>query len=343
MALDFEVARRLAFIRYLHQMGVDQARLPAPLSSASLLMLHDAIESFYVLACEQLGINATFEFEKFPSAINAAIAGGRTLVGQATAMKRINNARKMLKHHGTHPDKTTIELAVQDTATFMAGNTPTLFDVEYDTVSMADAITQEKVRALVKAAEAANAAGDRVEAMCSLAHAMTRLLTPHTRGDDYETDPSPFALEAAFGWPMTESTIQDAFTPRVQGGDSRLRVYAGRESRQVARQLKRTFDVVKKLGESVRLLGLGVDPASYERFEMLTPAIEGYFNGDLEFYALKGYAPTAEEYQFCHQFVVGCAIRFAAVEANLASPAWRPPRQQRHWEALKRIPMDEDD
>ncbi|GAA2669936.1 hypothetical protein GCM10010412_048650 [Nonomuraea recticatena] len=39
-----EIRRRLAYIRYLHSLGVDQARLPEPLSSASVLMLHDAAE-----------------------------------------------------------------------------------------------------------------------------------------------------------------------------------------------------------------------------------------------------------------------------------------------------------
>jgi hypothetical protein len=36
-----EVVRRLAYIRYLHTLGVGQARRPQPASSAAVLMWHD--------------------------------------------------------------------------------------------------------------------------------------------------------------------------------------------------------------------------------------------------------------------------------------------------------------
>jgi hypothetical protein len=66
MALDpVEVVRRLAYIRYLHSLGIEHARLPDPMSSAALLMFHDAVESFLLMAGEHLGAPSIHEFEKY--------------------------------------------------------------------------------------------------------------------------------------------------------------------------------------------------------------------------------------------------------------------------------------
>ncbi|GAA1423042.1 hypothetical protein ACFQZ4_54420 [Catellatospora coxensis] len=341
MALDLEVARRLAYIRYLHQLGIDQGKLPPPMSSVALLMLHDAIESYYLLAGEHLGTTGSYDFDGYPAAINAKLPTGTSITGKQ-AMKRLNKARVALKHHGLHPDPAAIDLAVSDAATFMAANTPLIFGVDYETVSMADVITQQQIRDLVKAAETSSAAGDRIDAMCSLAHAMQQLLMPHSRGNGFD-DPSPFQFSSRFTWPLSEYDIKEALSPpRIRGGDSRLRLEAHRNTDRLARQIKDNADTLKKVTELVRLVAMGFDRAGYERFKRLTPVVRMY-STEYEFAAVKGYDPSAEEYQFCHQFVIGCAIRFSAIEANLSSPTWWPPRHQREWEPIKRIKIGEGD
>lgn len=52
MSLDQTTVTRLAFIKYLYQTGISQSRAPSPLSCASLLTMHDAVELFLQLSSE---------------------------------------------------------------------------------------------------------------------------------------------------------------------------------------------------------------------------------------------------------------------------------------------------
>jgi hypothetical protein len=47
--------RRLAFVRYLYGLGVEQSRQPMPTRLASILTFQDAVELFLGLACERAG------------------------------------------------------------------------------------------------------------------------------------------------------------------------------------------------------------------------------------------------------------------------------------------------
>jgi hypothetical protein len=49
-------ARRLAFVRYLYGVAVQQSRYPEPLYGTSILTFHDSIELFLQLASEYLNV-----------------------------------------------------------------------------------------------------------------------------------------------------------------------------------------------------------------------------------------------------------------------------------------------
>src|SRR2546425_7134202 len=99
-----DVRRRLAYIRYLHDLGIQQSRLPQPQSSASILMFHDAVEAFLLLAGEYLGAMATYDFEKHWDALSPAKLAGGVQLPVHQGMKRLNKIRVALKHYGAHPD-----------------------------------------------------------------------------------------------------------------------------------------------------------------------------------------------------------------------------------------------
>jgi len=56
------IIKRLAFIKYLYKLAVDQSRRPEPLCSASILTFHDAVELFLQLASEHLDVGKTTAF-----------------------------------------------------------------------------------------------------------------------------------------------------------------------------------------------------------------------------------------------------------------------------------------
>lgn len=47
--IDQVIVKRLALIRYLYTVGVEQSYRPEPLCSASILTFHDSIELFFTI------------------------------------------------------------------------------------------------------------------------------------------------------------------------------------------------------------------------------------------------------------------------------------------------------
>ena len=75
-------------------------------------------------------------------------------------MDRLNRYRNALKHAGAFPGREAVEDALTVTASFFENNTPAVFGVAFDTIDMTDIVPQDHARARLKAAAAAEAAGD---------------------------------------------------------------------------------------------------------------------------------------------------------------------------------------
>jgi len=309
-----DVRRRLAYIRYLHHLGVEQTRLPQPQSSTSVLMFHDAVEAFLLLAAEHLGASSTFQFEKAWETFRKHGAGVELPV--EPGMKRLNRVRVALKHHGAHPDQPTIEQLRTDTTTFLDTGTTVVFDLDYATVTMTDVISQDSVRELARKAETASASGDHIGAMVALTDAIDALFDPRS-AETVDGRRSPFQLGPTIRWPLGKDKIQRVLNPTALGSPVR-----SRDDQFLAEQIVTVREIVEELQAAARLTALGIDFAAYQRFRLLTPHAIGYYGGRREYRAPVGYAPSAEDVAFCHQFVVTAALRLAAAEAHLTEPPW---------------------
>lgn len=96
------VIKRLAFIKYLYKLAVDQSKRPEPLCSASILTFHDAIELFLQLASEHLNVGKQQpSFMEYWDLISQKLSNQE--LTQKESMRRLNRARVALKHHGTLP------------------------------------------------------------------------------------------------------------------------------------------------------------------------------------------------------------------------------------------------
>jgi len=323
-----DVRRRLAYIRYLHHLGVEQTRLPQPQSSAAVLMFHDSVEAFLLLAAEHLGAPSTFQFEKAWETFRKHGAGVELPV--EPGMKRLNKVRVALKHYGGHPDQPTIEQLRTDTTTFLDAGTTAVFDLEYATLTMTDVIAQDAVRDLARKAETASAAGDHIAAMVALADAIEVLFDPRS-AEIADGRRSPFQLGPTIRRRLDERKVQQVLAPSEQD----RRSCTGHD-RDLAEQIVAVTETVEELQAAARLTALGIDFAAYQRFRLLTPHTSMYLDGRREYRAPAGYAPAAEDVAFCHQFVVTAALRLAAAEAHLTEPTWisgTEPRQ-RVWETI---------
>jgi hypothetical protein len=318
MSLSPDEASRLAFIRYLHHQSVEQGRLPEPQSSAAVLLLHDAVEAFLLLAAEHLGAAAPPQFGQYWDALSPARLAGGVNLAVRQGMVRLNRVRVNLKHHGVQPGKAAIDQSLADAATFFAANTVSVFGVDYDQVSMADLIEQEQVRELVRKAESATAVGEYSGAMIALSDACELLLMPR-RSTSSRPSPLRFGDSLDLVAPNLKHRVGEALQlPH----DTRGIDIHGWDRQFVAEHISTLTDTVAALQRAARVTTLGIDYAAYLRFSRLVPIHSDNAQGVREYRAPTGYAPTSNDVEFCYQFVVSASLRLTEAHAHLELPSW---------------------
>lgn len=134
-SLSKDTIRRLAFIKYLLSVAVGQSHQPEPLAAASILTFHDSIELLLQLACEHLDADTKkhTQFMQYWEIFKPKISGSG--LTQKESMKRLNNSRVALKHHGTLPTKQDIEAFRASAINFFEDNMPLVFGVDLDSIS----------------------------------------------------------------------------------------------------------------------------------------------------------------------------------------------------------------
>lgn len=313
------MVERLGYIRFLHQEGIEQARRPQPMSSAAILLFHDAVELFYVLALDHKGVQVDpkTSFEGYWRELSKVVPN---LSGRR-GMERLNKVRVNLKHHGSIPGTKQVADAGTDVNAFFAANTRAVFGVDYDTVTMADVVPQEPVRTKVRAAAAAEAAGDRQEAMGLLAEAFDELFNPQYYA---YVEPSPLSFGNTLTWPTRLHGGEVAAVLTWLRGDSKGGGY--RDPRRLADQIAATTDVAAAAQAALRVMTMGIEYPRYLRFEQLTPSIHGTFGDPLKRSYTEGYDPNRDDFEYCQQFVIEVALRVAEVNTELEPPSWAVPR-----------------
>lgn len=310
--LTLQAMERLAFIRMLHQQGIAQSRLPEPLNFGCILTFHDAIELFLLLTAEHVGATVPDKgkfTDRFYNAINQALGAGKNLDARH-AVGRITEDRNRFKHAHNWPSAQGIQQAREGTALFFQANTTKVFGIAYDEIDMADLITHQRARSLVKKANERESTGQRTAALAYLRHALAALL------DRHQGKRGSLALGGEIPRPMRVDTVA-----RLLNKGERT-IYGG-PGEKVAKQLDAVTDVTQTLQNAMRLLMLGVDLPQYNRFMMLTPYGSIADDTDeLEHLAHPPQAATDEEFSFCQRFVISVALRFVEVETNLQPPSW---------------------
>ncbi|MET8763089.1 hypothetical protein [Lentzea sp. NPDC004782] len=315
--------KRLAFIRLLHQQGIDQSRLPEPLTFTSILSFHDAVELFLILTGEHLQatLSDRIQFMQYWTELGPRrLANGVDLSGRV-AMDRLNRLRNAFKHAGAMPGAAAIEQARADLANFFEDNTPKVFGVAYDRVDMTEIVPQNQTRDKIKKAVATNFGGDRIEAMALLVEAFDELFA---EVDRHSYPSSPFSFGRRIHHPLREYDIHSILR-QPSDQDSRMPIRG-------AEKLAEEFDIVRDIAlsaqDALRVMVLGIDYREYERFRQLTPSVYGTFGvSKLHRSHSDDYAPDQSEFDFCQQFVITVALRYAEHQAYLDPPSWKQVAQ----------------
>ncbi|REF00318.1 hypothetical protein [Thermomonospora umbrina] len=316
--------KRLAFIRFLHQQGVDQSRLPEPVNFTSVLSFHDSVEHFLILAGEHLGaaLSDHIKFLQYWGELGTKKlgSGGVDLSGKV-AMDRLNRLRNAFKHVGSLPGDAAVEQCRGDVAAFFEENTPKVFGIAYDEINLASLIPQDETRTLVNEATSEWGSGRHTHAMSLLRDAYSVLFS----GSPWSDRPKDSPL--AFG-PRIRHVMNKKKTAAVlyQPDHQKRRGVPPRGAEALGEQIAATTNSVVELQAAMQVVAIGIDYHKYHRFQMLTPGVFYSLAGTREVHDIPEYAPTREHFDYCRQFVITVALRLAEVEAHVPPPPWRTQR-----------------
>ncbi len=297
-----EVIARLAFVRHVQSVGIEQSRQPEPMAALAVLTFHDSADLFLQVAAEHtqvtgLGWNVTLLGYFEP--INAALGADRHLQHEQ-GMRRLNTARNGLKHHGLTSTRSDVEQLRTTVAAFLQDNTRLLFGLDYDAISMVDLVACEPARASLKEAETHLAANKREDAQVAVAVAFAQLIHDYERRATTRYGRSPFAFGPSLTWEATFGHGTAALS-----------------------QPDKIINSVVALQEGMKILGLGIDYRRFTKFRLLTPVVFMFSNGPPQVQIFPNspnrpsWPPSLEACRFCFDFVIESAIRLQDLELDV--------------------------
>ncbi len=293
------ILQRLAFIRYLYNLAVEQSRRPQQLAAASILTFHDSVELFLLLACEHLDVKKKAQgFMDYWDIFADRLPGdGLTQKG---SMRRFNKARGGLKHQGISPSMLDIESFRASVTNFFEENTLAVFKVVFDAISMVDLVQYDKARVRLQKAQSLLEKGESENALGEIAFAFAHLF------DDYwlkrwdELGHSPFFLGK-------RTYLDKSFSMGTEGYPSRLEEF--RDA---------VVDSVDAIQNVLKVISVGIDYRRYAKFLLLTPEVFSQGWGGYGSVKQKR-LPTTEECRFCLDFVVESAIHLQDFGGEIGS------------------------
>jgi len=310
MKLDKTGVSRLAFIRFLFNLAVEQSKKPEPLSSASILTFHDAIELFLELGSECWNVGKRdVEFLEYWDLLGKKLSPNE--LGQKESMRRLSRVRGELKHHGILLSKLDIEGFRVNATNFFEENTPIVFGIELHDVSLAELVQYEKARDYLKEAEKALKEDNREDALGEVACAFEELIRDYESTKTGEFGRSPFFF-------VRDMTFLSSFHLGLDG----LMAGPNFDEHGMREFVDKVRESLISLQGAVKILSLGIDYRRYIKFKLLTPHVSldehGEWAINREMRGSKG-IPTEEDVQFCIDFVIESAISLKELDFTLES------------------------
>lgn len=285
--LETSVMQRLAFIKYLYTTALEQSKQPEPLGAAALLTSHDSVELYLQLASEQLDAGAKNPgFMDYWELFETKLPNGLT---QKESMRRLNKSRVALKHHGTLPSKIDIEGSRSSVTNFFQENTPLIFGIEFDSVSMVNLISCKEVREIMIKASELSEQGNYSDAVNEIAVAFSDLIDDYEKRKLSRFGRSPFF----FGQSLT---FESSFFMKI-------------EDQKIARFVDKVKESIESMQQAMKIVSLGLDYRRYTKFRMLTPFVTKTMGG--RFITERSEEPqiSKEDARYCYDFVISSAIR----------------------------------
>jgi hypothetical protein len=278
------VLRRLAFIRYLYRLGVEQSNAAEALAPTAVLTFHDSIELFFQLASEVLNAGGSdLPFMGYFDALDKKLQPNT--LGQRYSVQRLKKARVAMKHHGTMPSRADVEAFRVNVADFFTENTPLVFGIPIEVVSLAYLIERTETREAVVEADKCLSENRLQEALTPVALALAR----ETRARRLDRYHSP-----GRGIPLH-----------------------GDEGRMISAAVRDLQTAVNRLSYEVELLRYGIDMRQLEVFRELTPGVFIAAAGNATIQGTGKSNASREDVQLCYDFVIDTVLDLQEQDARV--------------------------
>lgn len=276
------ILQRLALIKQLYKIGLDQSKQFEPIAAFSILSFHDSIEMFLKLLAEKNGINSDkFSFLQYWENIPTL-----TL---KESLRNLNARRVNIKHKGLLPSKSDIEISRVNTIDFFDQNVFTHFDIKFDEISLLTLIKNNNIKLLVSESQKALDKANFEECIEKIAVAFHDLLDFYENNKSGNFRVSPFF----FGKNML---FNSSF-------------FIGIEDKRMANFVDSVQESIMGMQTAIKITSLGIDYRKFIKFKLLTPSVTKTIGGKhvLELYGNKKW--TIDNCQYCIDFVIDSALK----------------------------------
>ena len=291
------IINRLAKIKYLYKIGIEQSMQVEAFAGFSILSFHDCAEMFLLLVAEDHGDKTEPKsfmdyWNKFPDL---------TLYEPMNSLKE---RRRVLKHKGIFPSKDDIEESRVTITQFFRENTAKIFGIDFDTILLADLIEYSNIKEYVQNAETALNQGDMYECLLNAKIGFEELLLT------YESDKKQW-YNSIFNIGEEVGTGYEHLVPRKEINKSRW-----------FEQVRNTTNAVRNV---LKISALGIDYKKYVFFNFITPKITvacaptggKMYLPEPEESFMSNRSVKLEDCQFSVNFVIDCALKFKEFDFDI--------------------------
>ena len=308
MNISADKLERLVFVKYLLTQAEISKDLDRPISSTTILTLHDAVECFLQLSFEQLTgkakLNGNQILDNYSNKINEILEQENKPVISKAFIKRINELRNQLKHATIFIDKRNIQNLFSETDLFFSDFTHTFFNLDFYDLTLTSLISNPEIQGHLSDAEKQFKNGAFQKAMFSIGKAF------------YEIESTGTKVEGKYGENMlSQHHIVDyliKYQARI-GGDEPD--YVLKENlKEIAEDINRIQD---DLYDLKKVISLSADLRKYKKFRSTIPHVTKIVKGDtgqVEFWIpdeerenVVQYGP--EQVKYCLDFVTELALK----------------------------------
>lgn len=280
------IIRRLALIKYLYKVGVQQSVQVETVAGFSILSFHDCVEMFLLLVAEHNDIkNDNLNFmgywDKFPN------------LTLKESMRAVKDRRVSAKHKGQFPSKSDIEISRISVTDFLEQNSKIQFGVEFRNISLLDLIAYKNVK---NYSEKAQSNIDNHEYDESLTNSKIA----------FETLLYSYELNKKDNWYNNLLDIGKKINNKYE-------YLVGQSGREVE-WFKDITKTTNQMREVLKITALGIDFKRYSVFQFLTPEVYRDMSGNYNPTSFrkqseKGLKIDGRNCQFCIDFVLDCSIK----------------------------------